>query len=246
LGHEYLDEVSRTVVAIAESPVAFPTLHRKAMTCPAPTHPSLLSTPDQHERRMISHDITGDLREVADAVVRAADIFSLWRNMQDVRNKVDYEYVVDTYPAFFDVLATSLLVSLVAFLYQLYETRHNARSLQYLVHKVNGQASDAEPITGASRLLSHIHNQPCWGKLATVRNEAFCHRSSKRTASQSFESVGLTVDELEVLVNTAIEVLRIISQAMNTPCADVTRETIDEFRDMMKKLSASLQQELPG
>jgi hypothetical protein len=148
------------------------------------------------------------VQEMIERVIELSRCYSVWWTLVNRANSVKYFQVINDHKDYFEITSNSLFQGFSIIIYQIFETRQDTINLPSLIKDIAiSNASSSKTLSTsieANRLLL--------GKIFSIRNKVYGHRTKKQSPEDVFNSAGITLDEMRTIVMFAQNLVSTLSE----------------------------------
>ncbi len=171
----------------------------------------------------------------AELIKRARVYYDIWWffNSNDTRPRISK--TIKRYSEFFRFDSHAHFVSMVIYLYGLFETRHNTINFTSIAADAASSGYKPEIIKTIRGLI--IDNKALTSKLAIIRSHLFAHRSSRFSYTEVFRKAGITPFQFRDLTDTGLQIANLLLSAYGHPEQSFHEWPLKHTKDLLKDLS---------
>lgn len=153
------------------------------------------------------------LEVISQVVARARIYFDIWWVYEGAATKQAYLGTMNEYSEFFRFDSHAHFVSMVLYLGQLFETRHDTLNLASMVKEAeqSAETSHDEVVAAAGEFAAA---KVLATKVTILRSNLFAHRSSSLSYADVFRKAEITPDQLRELTEAALAVINRLRRAV--------------------------------
>lgn len=133
--------------------------------------------------------------QMLERVVELTRISAIWNVLTNEESQAKYVHVIADYEDYFASTSQSLFQSFAVIAYQLLETRKDTVSLSSLLRELKrSRPMEGETVEKQVRLAKST-----LGKVFSVRNNIYAHRSKEKPLTDLFSSAGVTPSDVKAV-----------------------------------------------
>lgn len=184
------------------------------------------------------------IRQGLHTMLTQAEIdLDMWLAMRDARRSDDVVLLLNRrYGRFYMAAENALLNSMITILYAVFELRPDTVNFWQLK---NSLLHVADPSQLRELEATYASIKQTWKKIAVIRNEVVGHQSMERTATESHEIAGLTVDHARHMVVSCQQLLYRIARDFHDTHVVFNIKGTDSFDKLMADLRARNDRKMP-
>lgn len=158
----------------------------------------------------------------------------MWLAMRAARSNDDVVLMLNRrYGRFYMAAENALLNSMITILYAVFEKRKDTVNFWRLKDSLSGVA-DPSQLRELDETYASV--KETWKKIAVIRNEVVGHQSLERTATESHEMAGLTVDHAKNMILSCQDLLYRIAKDFHDTHVVFNLKGTDSFDKLISDL----------
>ena len=177
------------------------------------------------------------LNELIDDLEDASLSFSVWRELTDANNEIEFRETLNDHSLFFQTIIHANLVTLVITLYRLFENRKDTVNIPNFVNETYKLKLLSESTKNmADSSVENISN--IWKKICILRSNVFGHKSKKLEPEAAFIKAEITPDQLKKIILDMQKLVNVIGKE----CFGITsvigaslKNDVHEIIELLKK-----------
>lgn len=177
------------------------------------------------------------VEEVRHAVSVASLNFDVWWVFKGKDTRPKFTRTMNHYTLFFQTGIHAHFVAMLVALYRLYEKRPDTHNIPSLLAKLDASGGISKLALDEAR-KTYALAKPLWIKVSILRNEAFGHRSVKRTVDQAFKRAGISANELRELIGHTRKLINTITHAADRSIHSFNLDATDATVRLLEDLQA--------
>ncbi len=182
-------------------------------------------------------DISNYVEELRLTMIGAGLNYDIWRVYTNPDTRKEYLRTMNRYPLFFTNSIHAHFVAMLVALYRVYETRPDTYNIPALLKHVQTEKILPEHVV-AKLQKKYEEAQPLWKKVSILRNNAFAHKTVKRTYDEIFKRASVTPDELRDLIKDTKALLNEFTHAWKKDFHAFNLNATDDTKALLEDLKS--------